>query len=155
MKRIAATLVLAAATACLVFVQSSAKAQEADNGSVEKIISQMEDDWGAALVNADTATIDRIEAPDWTLTDENGNLLTKAQTDAELKAGDYKATSFKNDEVKVRVYGDTAIVSGLETEKSTYKGKESSGQYRFTDVFIKRDGVWKAVASHESKVAKM
>jgi ketosteroid isomerase-like protein len=54
----------------------------------------------------------------------------------------------------VRVFGDTVIVHGLETEKSTYKGADSSGQYRFTDVFIKRDGVWVAVAEHGSKVRK-
>jgi len=155
MKYFIRTLALAAAAAGLVLVQSSAKAQEAGNGDVEKMIAKMEDDWAAALLNADLATIDRIEAPDYTLADQDGNLMTRAQSDAELKAGDYKATAFKNDEVKVRVYGDTAIVSGLETETSTYKGKDSSGQYRFTDVFVKRDGAWQAVATHTSKVAKM
>ena len=155
MKYFIRTLALAAAAAGLVLVQSSAKAQEAGNGDVEKMIAKMEDDWAAALLNADLATIDRIEAPDYTLADQDGNLMTRAQSDAELKAGDYKATAFKNDEVKVRVYGDTAIVSGLETETSTYKGKDSSGQYRFTDVFVKRDGGWQAVATHTSKVAKM
>jgi ketosteroid isomerase-like protein len=155
MKYIIRTLALAAAAACFALVQSSAKAQDAGNGDVEKMISKMEDDWAAALLNADLAAIDRIEAPDYTLADQDGNLMTRSQSDAELKAGDYKATAFKNDEVKVRVYGDTAIVSGLETETSTYKGKDSSGQYRFTDVFVKRDGGWQAVATHTSKVAKM
>jgi ketosteroid isomerase-like protein len=54
----------------------------------------------------------------------------------------------------VHVDGDTAVVFGLETEKSTYKGADSSGQYRFTDVFVKRNGVWKAIATHVTKVAK-
>jgi hypothetical protein len=54
----------------------------------------------------------------------------------------------------VRVYGDTAIASGLGTEKSTYKGKDTSGQYRYTDVFVKRNGTWQAVATHGSKVTK-
>jgi ketosteroid isomerase-like protein len=155
MNYIIRTLALAAAAAGLALVQSSAKAQEAGNGDVEKMIAKMEDDWSAAMLNADLAAIDRIEAPDYTLADQDGNLMAREQLDASLKSGEYKATAFKNDEVKVRVYGDTAIVSGLETETSTYKGKDSSGQYRFTDVFVKRDGVWQAVASHTSKVAKM
>jgi ketosteroid isomerase-like protein len=155
MKYIIRTLALAAVAACLALFQSSAKAQDAGNADVEKMIARMEDDWAAALLNADLAAVDRIEAPDYTIADQDGNLMTRAQSDAELKAGDYKATAFKNDEVKVRVYGDTAIVSGLETETSTYKGKDSSGQYRFTDVFVKRDGIWQAVATHTSKVAKM
>jgi hypothetical protein len=45
-------------------------------------------------------------------------------------------------------------VSGLETEKSKYDGKDSSGQYRFTDVFVKQGGAWKAVSTHVSKVKK-
>ena len=49
-------------------------------------------------------------------------------------------------------FGDTAIVHGLETEKSMTNGKDSSGQFRFTDVFVKCDGVWMAVAEHDSKV---
>jgi hypothetical protein len=46
-----------------------------------------------------------------------------------------------------------AIVLGLETEKSMIHGKDMSGQYRFTDVFVKRDGRWQAVASHASRVS--
>ena len=60
---------------------------------------------------------------------------------------------FHLDDLKVRVYGDTAIVFGLETEKSTIHGKDMSGQHRFTDVFVKRDGRWQAVASHLSRVS--
>ena len=62
--------------------------------------------------------------------------------------------SFTIDNLTVHVDGDTAVVFGLETEKSTYKGADSSGQYRFTDVFVKRNGVWKAIATHVTKVAK-
>ena len=54
----------------------------------------------------------------------------------------------------LRVYGDTAVVHGLETEKSSYKGKDTSGQYRFTDVFLKRDGGWHAIATHVTRVVK-
>ena len=45
-----------------------------------------------------------------------------------------------------------AIVHGLETEKSSYKGKDISGQYRFTDVFMKREGKWMAIATHVTRV---
>ena len=153
MKRIAFTVLLVAAP-LLEFGESPAGAQPAGNAQTERIIVQMEDDWAAALVRADAATIDRIVAPEWTLAEETGKLLPKAMTDADLRSGNYKVASFKNNEVKVRVYGTTAIVSGLETQTSTYQGKDSSGQYRFTDVFINRNGVWKVVATHVSKVTK-
>ncbi len=54
----------------------------------------------------------------------------------------------------MRAYGDTAVVHGLETEKSSYKGKDTSGQYRFTDVFVKRNGRWQAIATQVTRVAK-
>ena len=73
---------------------------------------------------------------------------------ADAQSGDLTFESFKINELKVRIYGDTAIVHGLETEKSKYKKEDLSGQYRFTDVFIKRDGRWQAVATHFTRVAK-
>jgi ketosteroid isomerase-like protein len=51
------------------------------------------------------------------------------------------------DDLKVRVFGDAGVAVGLETEKSRYKGKDTSGQYRFTDTWLKRDGRWLCVAS--------
>jgi hypothetical protein len=54
--------------------------------------------------------------------------------------------------MKVRVFGNTAIVTGGDTEKSTYKGKDSSGKYVWTDVFVNRNGKWQAVASESTKV---
>jgi ketosteroid isomerase-like protein len=66
----------------------------------------------------------------------------------------WKAQSVSADELKVRVFGNAAVVTGRDTLKGAqYKGKDLSGQYRFTDVFVQRDGRWQAVASHSSKIA--
>lgn len=54
--------------------------------------------------------------------------------------------------MKVRVFGDTAIVTGSDTEKSTYNGKDSSGKYIWTDIFVNRKGKWQAVASQSTNV---
>lgn len=78
----------------------------------------------------------------------------KAQGLADLKSGAAKIDSFVLGELKVRVYGDTAVVNGTDTEKSSYKGKDTSGQYSWTDVFVKQGGAWKAVNSHVTKVVK-
>ena len=56
--------------------------------------------------------------------------------------------------MKVRIYGTTAIVTGTDTEKSEYHGKDSSGKYVWTDVWVMRDGRWQAVASQSVKVSK-
>ena len=153
MKRTIPMAVLAVAAA-LAFGEPSATAPKPQAGSAEQIISQIEQDWGVALMKHDIAAIDQFVSPEWMMTDPDGALADKAQSDAELKSGVLTIESFKIDDLKVHVDGDTAVAYGLETEKSSYKGTDSSGQYRFTDVFVKRHGVWKAIATHISKVAK-
>ena len=49
--------------------------------------------------------------------------------------------------MKVRVFADTAVVIGGHREKSQYEGMDTSGHYRWMDVFVKRNGRWQAVAS--------
>ena len=51
------------------------------------------------------------------------------------------------DDVKVRVFGDVALVTFYQNEKSKFGNEDCSGRYAFTDVWVKRDGTWKAVAS--------
>lgn len=142
-----AALVLAAAPAA--FGQASAKGSDSPD---VQTITQIEHDWGTALLKADVAAEDRITAPEWMFSDSEGTLGTRTQADSELASGLYKVASFKIDDLKVRVYGDTAIAFGIETETSSYRGADSSGQYRYTDVYVKRDGTWVAVATHASKV---
>jgi hypothetical protein len=152
MKRIVQTLFLLAATMSLALVQSSAKDSPAAPSSDVQTITQMENDWATALIKADSAFVDRIEAPEYLFTGPDGAMSNRADGIAELKTGVYVCTSFKIDDLKVVVIDNTAIAYGLETEKSTYKKKDSSGQFRFTDVYVKRNGTWTAVATHVSKV---
>jgi len=123
-------------------------------GSVESVLMQMERDWAQAYVKMDLTALDRIEAAELAFTDSQGAVTDKAQDLAETKSGVWKAQSVSADELKVRVFGNAAVVTGRDTLKGAqYKGKDISGQYRFTDVFVQRDGRWQAVASHSSKIA--
>ncbi len=133
---------------------TSGRAQGTQDSDVIQAITRIEHDWGAAFLTKDVATIERIEAPQWMFTGPAGELQTKAQNSDDLKSGAYVCTANHLDHLDVRVYGDTAVAFGLETEKSTYKGEDSSGQYRFTDVFVKINGTWLAVASQLCKVAQ-
>ena len=153
MKRMS-LIALSIAAVSLLFSQITTADEKSANSSPEQIIRQLEADLAQAMVKRDFATIDRITATDWMLTDADGELQTKADADADLKSGNLTIQSYKINELKVRIYGDTAIVHGLETEKSKYKREDLSGQYRFTDLLIKRDGRWQIVATHISKVAK-
>jgi ketosteroid isomerase-like protein len=127
---------------------------QADTASVQQTLMQMERDWGQASASNDTAAIDKLVADDWRAIDFEGKSVTKAEIIAEMKSGATKTQSYEMGPMKVRVFGDTAVVTGSDTEQSTYKGKDSSGKYVWTDVWVMRDGRWQAVASQTNKVGK-
>jgi len=146
-------------TGCILFVcsiaafgQSKATAPKGDAGSVEQTLMQMERDWVQASLKKDTGTIEKILADDWSGIDFTGKTVTKAQSIADLKSGASTTQSIDLGDMKVKVYGTTAVVTGSDMEKSTYKGKDSSGKYVWTDVFVNRNGRWQAVASQSVKL---
>src|ERR1035441_9238849 len=124
------------------------------SASVEQVLMQMERDWTKAGLNKDAAALGRIIADDWSSIDFQGKIETKAQALADLKSGSSTLQSVELGEMKVRVFGNTAVVTGSDTEKSTYKGKDSSGKYVWTDIFVNRNGHWQAVSSESTKVEK-
>jgi ketosteroid isomerase-like protein len=126
----------------------------AQTGNVEQTLIQMERDWAQALSKNDLAAQERIVAADWMVTSDEGQLMTKAQSDAATKSGATKYTEFAADDMNVRVFGDTAVVTGRSTMKGLRYGRNISGQERFTDVFVRRGGRWQAVSTQVTRIAK-
>ena len=122
---------------------------------VKQAIMQLGQDWTTALTKGDWATMDRIVASDWVLIDPTGTIVTRAEIIGDLRSGALKFQSMTPRDVQVRIYGDTAVVSGRSVDRGTYKGTDISGEYRFTDVFVKRDGRWQAVSTHLTRVTPM
>jgi ketosteroid isomerase-like protein len=148
MKRILAVAVLVVVATSLALGQMADMKEKAKGGEVgvEQALMQMERDWTEAGLKKDVATLDKILADDWVGQGITG-AATKAEALADLKSGDSKQDSVTLGEMKVRVFGNTAVVTGSDNEKSSYKGKDTSGHYTWTDVFVKRQGRWQAVAS--------
>jgi len=121
-------------------------------GSVEDQIKKREQDWAQATMKEGAAAVDQFEADDIISTDPAGRVTDKAQDKQDLSSGDLKFQSMEVSDLKVRVYGNTAVATGANTLKGTYKGQDISGTYRFTDTWVKRNGKWQAVASQASKV---
>ncbi len=154
-KILAGVIVIALVTPWLALGQGTPqKAAPSKSSSVEQELLKLEDGWNDAMVKADVAFLDRILADDYTFTDEEGTVSTKVQNIADQKSGDFKCTSATSDEYKVRIYGNAAVVTGRLTMKSLYKGKDSSGQFRWTDTWVKGTGGWQCVATHVSKIAE-
>jgi hypothetical protein len=110
----------------------------------------------AAAAKAPTTadTLKQIEQ-DWTEASKagpEGKKETKASLLADIKSGKDKVESGENGPMDVKVLGNVAVVQGSDTEKSTMDGKDTSGKYVWTDVFVKRNGNWVAVRSQTAKV---
>jgi len=121
---------------------------------VDAEITQLERDWVAAIVKKDAAALDRILADDFNGTSPTGSTFPKADAIGELKSGLYVVETMNMDEVSVNVYGNTAVAFTSQQEKSKYNGKDNSGHYHFTNVWVNRDGKWQVVASHGSRYGK-
>jgi len=121
-------------------------------GSVEDQIKKREQDWAQATMKEGAAAVDQFEADDIISTDPGGRVTDKAQDKQDLSSGDLKFQSMEVSDLKVHVYGNTAVATGANTLKGTYKGQDISGTYRFTDTWVKRNGKWQAVASQATKV---
>ena len=114
---------------------------------------QIEREWSEADVKKDVAALTRIMADDWTGIDFQGAVLTKAQALGEVsKRSEDTGTSITTlANMKVRIFGSTAVINGTDVETSKYRGKDSSGEYIWTDIFVLRKGRWLAVSSQSTK----
>jgi ketosteroid isomerase-like protein len=120
--------------------------------SVADQIRKLEQDWAQATMKDGVAAVDHYEADDILSTDPSGRVTDKAQDKKDLSSGDLKFQSMEVSDLKVRVYGNTAVATGANTLKGTFKGQEISGKYRFTDTWVKRNGKWQVVATQGTKV---
>jgi ketosteroid isomerase-like protein len=151
-----AALVFAAAPLALGQTADSKKSQSAaagrQQGGVEQTLMQMERDVTAAFLKRDVASIEPLFAPDFAFTGPDGKVQTKAQLLADVKSGDLSLESSDIEDMKVRVYGDAAVVTYSTTDKGKYKGQDIGGKYRWTDVFIRRGGKWQLVAGQGTPI---
>jgi ketosteroid isomerase-like protein len=146
---LAMVIVLGVAISSTVFGQAKPK-----GSPVEQALIKLENDWNDASMKRDVAVLGRMLADDYIFTDPDGVMFTKAQNLEMLKSGDDVVTSAVATDMKVRVYGNAAIVTGLNTVKEQLKGKDISGTYAYTDTWVKRPGSWVCVATHASRLAQ-
>jgi len=117
---------------------------------MEKLFLDLETQWMTAWKNKDIATVQKLLADDFTLTSSlsNGGLVDKEDWIAKLAIYDCKAFHF--DKIKVRVYGDTAVVNSWFHQEATANGKDWSGDFLITDVWVMKADRWQVVTRHAS-----
>lgn len=99
---------------------------------------------------------DRIEAlltEDFTLTDDSGVITTRADEAGNVRSGAIKYRVFQNRDMKVRLHGDAAVVTGITKVAGTAGKTEFAVEFQFTDTLVRKNGVWRVAASHVSRLA--
>ena len=128
------------------------QAQTRADADVVTAISNLENDAVKADLAGDTAFYQKVLAEDWTRGDSDGTFYTKTDI-LKLMADtkNLKTNSEKLSELKVRVYGNTAVATYKDTYDVMFKGERRVHTIIATDTFVKMDGEWKQVASHGSE----
>lgn len=117
------------------------------NGKSEREILKLMEDWVEALKRQDAVALGRMFADDFHIIQSDGRTRDKEQELAPIKAGETRFEHLSVEDVKVYVSGDTAIATGISTYRGTYKGQAFEDRERFFDVYQKRNGRWKILAS--------
>jgi ketosteroid isomerase-like protein len=118
----------------------------------EAVLKAIEEKWDVANLKGDVSTLDSIFGDKFISTSAEGKVQTKAEMLAELKTGAVKYQTSKVSDMKVILHGDVAVVSGKWTAKFVEKGKNVDVVDRFTDVYMRQNGQWRAIASHGSPI---
>jgi len=122
-------------------------------GNADQQIKKLTDQIIAAQLKADTNSYEKLLADDYTAIRGDGTLSTKAQDIENFKSGAVKYERADVRDSKVRVYGDTAVITSLLFFKGTTSGKPFSGDVRSTRIWVKQKGNWKCVAFQATRLA--
>jgi len=108
--------------------------------------------WDEADVNGDAATLDRLLADEFAFV--GGPDKAQYLASIKSKSPDTYVESAVSDDVRVQVYGDTAVVTGLDTVKGKNRGQGYENKYLYMDVWVKRSGRWQCVKTYSALSGK-
>jgi ketosteroid isomerase-like protein len=136
----------------LFLLVSAAWSQAQTTGGTERAVAALEEKWLQAMKTNNPDLLAPLLADKFVTTSEVGKVTGKAETLADVKST--KWNSAENIDVKVTVFGDTAIATGgLKGKGTDASGKPIDLDIRWTDTWVKMpNGQWQCVASHGSTV---
>lgn len=138
MKSILIIIALLPAAASIAFSQTA--------GRTEQKLLQLNRAYDDALVRGDAVALDRIYGDEFIYVSPGGDVRDKPTQLAFTRSGDLRLESGRSDDVKIRIYGNTAVMTGRFFAKGKFKGKEIDIREIYTAVWVKRRGRWLLVA---------
>jgi ketosteroid isomerase-like protein len=120
----------------------------------EEEVLSLEEQFSQAIVKNDAGAVGRFLADDWIIIDADGGIIERARFLGVIESGLLTHEMMKSDDTRVRIYGDTAIVTALTTTRGKFSGQPFTTQERATDVFVRQNGRWLCALSQFTRFTK-
>ena len=133
---------------------SNDRTQERTQDQIQVIVAltHQADLWDKAIIKKDRGAIEANMAQDFRQIDGDGDLEDKTSFVDGLMSSKLEIDPYKVEGFDVRLYGDTALLSGHTRMTGRYDGKPFSSHYRYIDIYVRRDGIWRIVSVQISKM---
>jgi ketosteroid isomerase-like protein len=127
--------------------QATGTTKVAESAAVKEVL-EMKRQYDVALMRADSGWFERAFVDDYLLILGDATTYTKSEYIRQLTSRELIWETATGQDQRVRIYGDTAVVTGRFSGKGRLNGKPFTTDERFTSVWIKRHGRWNAVSEH-------
>lgn len=118
-----------------------------------RAIVQLEHQWQADMLSGNTQALGNLLSDDYTGISANGMIQTRDEVLASLRSGTLKITGLTITERRIRLYGNTAVVTSVAEVAGTNPSHDLEGRYRYSRVYVRNaQGQWKIVSFEASRV---
>lgn len=131
-----------------------ALALAAPNALAAEPIEKVDASWNELRQRSDVDGLEKLIDERFVLVHSDGQVQYKTDYIAQLRTRARVNGAILNEDVKMRSYGDTAIVNGVSVQSGVSDGQPWSGRFRFTRVWKQHDGAWKIISSHSSRIVE-
>jgi ketosteroid isomerase-like protein len=121
---------------------------------MEEELLKLEAEFAEAIIKNDGGAIERLVADEWIIINADGAIIDKERFLEVIKSGTLTHEMMESDNVRVRVYGDSAVVTALTRTKGKFMGQEFSTHERATDFLVRLNGQWRCALTQLTRLTK-
>ena len=121
---------------------------------MEEELLKLENEFARAVASNDADALDRLLADDWIIVEPDGGMIDKARFLEVIRSGALSHESMESTDLRARLYGYTAVVTGLTTSKGKFMGQDFTSCEQATDIFVKQADGWQCVFTQLTRFTK-
>ncbi|HYF02442.1 MAG TPA: nuclear transport factor 2 family protein [Patescibacteria group bacterium] len=123
-----------------------------NKASTEQELHGKLDEWIRAIVTQDRVKLNTLASDDHLYTGFDGSTFTKSSNIESLTNPMFRIEKIETEDVKVRIYGNTGVVTGIAKLKMSAESGASTSDTRFTQTWVQQQNDWKLVSEHTSQI---